>query len=249
MLATALADNRRCAYRVRPISTDDLAFALMRNEERHVPAEVADVTCNGASVRFVKGTGPAVNKGERIFVLIDSPSFTRKATISAQIVFSGDTATDSLIGLAFDSPDELANHGGENFFQLFNRRAAYRDGEPTAGTSLAAAVMPLLSIPNNQLLYPVNVRNLSATGICLNVGHDPDDFLRKQQEILLALRLPGQIEATNIVTKVCYRTSNDTEVFYGCKFDWSATVNAESILEELTEYTLDRLDSGLQETA
>ena len=249
MLATALADNRRCAYRVRPISTDDLAFALVRNEVRHIPAEVADVTCNGASVRFVKGSEPAVNKGEQIFVSIDSPNFARTATISAKIVFSGDTATDSLIGLAFDSPDDLANHGAGNFFQLFNRRAAYRDGEPSAGTSLAAAVMPLHSIPNEQLLYPVNVRNISATGICLDVGRDPDDFLRAQQEILLALRLPGQTNAADIVTRVCYRTASDTKVFYGCKFRWSETRNAESILEQLTQYTLDWLDSGLQETA
>lgn len=249
MLADALADNRRCAYRVRPISTDNLAFALARNEERHIPTEVADVTCNGASVRFLKGSGPAVNKGERIFVSIDSPSFARKATISAKIVFSRDTVTDSLIGLAFDSPEDLANHAGGDFFQLFNRRAAYRDREPSTATSLAAAVMPLLSIPNNRLLYPVNVRNISATGICLDVGRDPDDFLRAHQEVLLALRLPEQTDATDIVTRVCYRTANDVKVFYGCKFDWSETPNAESILEGLTQYTLDRLDAGLQATA
>jgi hypothetical protein len=69
------------------IETDDLAFALVRNEVRHIPAEVADVTCNGASVRFVKGYQPAVNKGEQIFVSIDSPNFARNATLRLRIVF------------------------------------------------------------------------------------------------------------------------------------------------------------------
>ena len=66
----------------------------MRNDVRHFPAEVADVTCNGASVRFVKGSEPAVNKGEQIFVSIESPNSARKVALSAKIVFSGDTATD-----------------------------------------------------------------------------------------------------------------------------------------------------------
>ena len=83
MLSDALADNRRSAYRVRPISTDRLALALLCDNLRHVPDEIADVTCNGASVRFAKDSAPTVTKGEALTVSIESPNLEGGATISA----------------------------------------------------------------------------------------------------------------------------------------------------------------------
>ena len=252
MLAAALADNRRCAYRVRPISTDNVELVLIRADERHVPSEIADVTCNGASIRFVKGSGLVVDQGEHLQVSIDSPNLEQRATISAKVVFSGKTTTDSLIGLAFDKPEELVELGKDEFFQLFNRRAAYRDvepePEPEPDTALAVAVMPVRSAPNNQLLDPVGVKNISATGICLFVGPEPDDFMRDTSIVRLALRLPGQRSTSDVVTRICYRTSRDEKVFYGCRFEWSETVNSASIIEDLTEYTFDRLDNLLDAT-
>lgn len=249
MLAAALADNRRCAYRVRPISTDNVELVLLRADQRHVPSEIADVTCNGASIRFVKGAGPAVDQGEHLQVSIESPNLERRATISAKVVFSGDTSTESLIGLSFDSPQDLINLGKEEFFQLFNRRAAYRDVEPEPDTALAVAVMPVHSAPNNQLLYPVGVKNISATGICLSVGPEPDDFMRETSIVRLALRLPGQRSTNDVVTRVCYRTFRESKVFYGCRFEWSETENSESVIEDLTEYTFDRLDNSVTATS
>lgn len=242
MLAAVLADNRRSAYRVRPISTDHLALALLRDDRRHVPDEVADVTCNGASVRFVKGNAPAVAKGDDILVSIESPNLAGKTTLRAKIVFTGDSTTERLIGLAFESSDELTGRGSENFFQLFNRRVAYRGVEPDAAAELMAAVMPLESAHDNKLFFPVTVRNISATGICLDVGKDPDAFMRERVHIRLLLRLPEQGGAKEINTRVCYRTAADGKVFYGCHFDWQETPDALPILEELTEYTLNRFD-------
>ena len=250
MLATALVDNRRSAYRVRPISTDRLALALLRDDKRHVPDEIADVTCNGASVRFIKGTAPVVAKGEEILVSIESPNLAGKATIMAKVVFTGDSTTERLIGLAFETSDDLVGRGSENFFQLFNRRVAYRGAEPDAAAAVTAAVtaavMPLETAHDNKLFYPVTVRNLSATGICLDVGDEPDRFMRERAYIRLALRLPGQRSASEIITRVCYRTVADHKVYYGCHFDWQETPQALPILEDLTGYTLDRFDEVVE---
>jgi len=246
MLATALVDNRRSAYRVRPISTDRLALALLRDNRRHVPDEIADITCNGASVRFVKDTAPVVAKGEEIQVLIESPNLDGKATIMAKVVFTGDSTTERLIGLAFESTDDLMGRGSENFFQLFNRRVAYRGVEPDAAAQVTAAVMPLETAHNNKLFYPVTVRNVSATGICLDVGDEPDRFMRERAIIRLALRLPGQRSASEIITRVCYRTVAGNKVYYGCHFDWQETPQALPILEDLTGYTLDRFDREIE---
>jgi len=87
MLAAALADNRRCAYRVRSISTDNVELVLLRARERHVPHEIADVTCNGARIRFIKGSAPAVDQGEILQVSIDSLNLQQRAMISAKVVF------------------------------------------------------------------------------------------------------------------------------------------------------------------
>ena len=246
MLATALADNRRSAYRVRPISTDRLALALVRDDKRHVPDEIADVTSGGASVRFVKGTAPSVVKGDEILVSIESPNLNGKAMIPATIVFTGDSATERLIGLAFEAGDTLSGRGSESFFQLFNRRVAYRGAERDTAAEVSAAVMPVESAHDKNLFFPVGVRNLSATGICLDVDTDPDVFMRERVHIRLALRLPGQRKAQSINTRVCYRTTADQKVYYGCHFDWKDTPDALSILEELTAYSLDRFDDELE---
>ena len=245
MLVAALADNRRSAYRVRPITTDNLALALLRDDTRHVPDEIADVTCGGASVRFAKYTAPSVTKGEEITVSIESPNLSGSTTISAKVVFTGDSTTERLIGLAFDATDEFTDRGSENFFELFNRREAYRGVDTPSATDLAAAVMPIQSAHNNQLLYPVAVRNISATGICLVVTKGPDNFMRERVNIRLALRLPGHRSPYEIVTRVCYRTVADEKTYYGCHFDWQETPGAIPILEDLTDYTLDRFDDNI----
>lgn len=87
MLAAELADNRRCAYRVRSISTDNVALGLLRARERHVPHEIADVTCNGARIRFIKGSAPTVDQGEILQLSVDYLNRKRRAMISAKVVF------------------------------------------------------------------------------------------------------------------------------------------------------------------
>ncbi len=245
MLAAVLADNRRSAYRVRPITTDNLALALLRDDARHVPDEIADVTCGGASVRFAKASAPSVTKGEEITVSIESPNLTGSATLPAKVVFTGDSTTERLIGLSFDATDEFIERGSESFFELFNRRVAYRGVDEPAADDLAAAVMPIETAHNNQLLYPVTVRNISATGICLAVTKDPDNFMRERATIRLALRLPGHRSPYEIVTRVCYRTVADEKIYYGCHFHWQETPGAIPILEDLTDYTLDRFDENI----
>jgi len=242
MLATVLTDNRRAAYRVRPIATDNLALALLCNDVRHVPREVADVTSKGASVRFAKGSGPAVTKGQPIDVAIESPNLLDTAKISAEVVFTGESTTERLIGLAFTATDGFSRRVSEDFFQLFNRRAAYRDDMPKPVFNLDAAVMPLPSAKVNDLAFPVYVRNISTTGICLVVNDEADRFLRERGQVRLALKLPASDHAGEIVTKVCYRTTSDQRIYYGCHFDWMETPDAQRILGELTEYTHDRFD-------
>jgi PilZ domain len=246
MLATALADNRRSAYRVRPISTDSLALSLTCDNQRYVPDEITDVTCKGASVRFVKDKAPPVVKGDDVLVAIESPNLDGKATLRGKVVFTGESTTERLIGLAFETTDELVGRGSENFFQLFNRRVAYRGVESTPAAELPAAVMPLATAHNNKLFFPVTVRNISATGICLDVGREPDAFMCERVQIRLALRLPGQRAAKEINTRVCYRTVAGEKIYYGCHFDWQETPNALPILEELKEYTLDRFDDEIE---
>ena len=245
MLGAALADNRRAAYRVRPITTDNLALALLRNNTRHVPDEIADVTCGGASVRFAKALAPAVTKGEESTISIESPNLGGSATLAAKVVFTGDSTTERLIGLSFDATDELIGRGSVSFFELFNRRMAYRGVDEPAACDLAAAVMPIESAHNNQLLYPVTVRNISATGICLAVTKDLDNFMRERVHIRLALRLPGHRSPYEIATRVCYRTVADEKTYYGCHFDWLETPGAIPILEDLTDYTIDRFDENI----
>jgi hypothetical protein len=163
MLAALVNDNRRSAYRVRPIETDRLRLILKWRETRYEPFEVADVTRHGASVRFPKGVGPGIGKGDKVSVEIESPNLHGGATIGARVVFSGDSKTERMLGLAFGEADGLDARATESFFQLFNRRVAYRDAQSNPATALPAAVKPLQTAAQNNLVFPVGVRNLSAT--------------------------------------------------------------------------------------
>ena len=150
-----------------------------------------------------------------------------------------------MIGLAFEQGDDLAQQGSDTFFQLFNRRGSYRGVDAVPAGDLRASVKPLETAHNNRTLYPVTVRNLSATGICLDVAKDADMFLRERVNVRLALRLPGHTGAKEIITTVCYRTSTGGKVYYGCQFDWSETSKAAEIMEDVTSYTLDRFDASV----
>lgn len=245
MLAALVNDNRRSAYRVRPIETDRLRLILKWRETRYEPFEVADVTRHGASVRFPKGIGPGVDKGDQLAVEIESPNLRGGATIAARVVFSGDSTTERMLGLAFSDADGLDARATENFFQLFNRRAAYRDAQSNPSIPLPATVKPLASAAQNNLVFPVHVRNLSATGICLEVGEETDRFMVERGDIRVSLTLPGIQLPCDITTNVCYRSAIAGKIYYGCHFDWPATPHAQAILEALTDYTTERFEQEL----
>lgn len=245
MLAALVNDNRRSAYRVRPIETDRLRLILKWRDTRYEPFEVADVTRHGASVRFPKGVGPGVHKGDEVAVEIESPNLHGGATITARVVFTGDSTTERLLGLAFSDADGLDARASESFFQLFNRRAAYRDAQSNPSTPLPATVKPLATAAQNNLVFPVNVRNLSATGICLEVGGEADRFMVERGDIRVSLTLPGIQLPYDIITNVCYRSEVAGKTYYGCHFDWPATPHAQGILEALTDYTTQRFEQEL----
>ncbi len=245
MLAALVNDNRRSAYRVRPIETDRLRLILKWQDTRYEPFEVADVTRHGASVRFPKGVGPGVRKGDEVSVEIDSPNLHGGATIGARVVFSGDSTTERMLGLAFCDADGLDARATESFFHLFNRRVAYRDAQSSPSTPLPAVVKPLATAAENNLVFPVSVRNLSATGICLDVGPEADRFMVERGGIRVSLNLPDIQHPCDIVTNVCYRSVVDEKIYYGCHFDWPVTPHAQAILEALTDYTTERFEQEL----
>lgn len=245
MLAALVNDNRRSAYRVRPIETDRLRLILKWRDTRYEPFEVADVTRHGASLRFPKGVGPGVRKGDEVAVEIESPNLHGGATIAARVVFSGDSTTERMLGLAFSEADGLDARATESFFQLFNRRVAYRDAQSNPSTALPAAIKPLETASRNDLVFPVSVRNLSATGICLEVGAEADVFMVERGDVRVSLTLPDLQLPCDIVTNVCYRSVIDDKLYYGCHFNWPATPHAQAILEALTGYKTERFEQEL----
>lgn len=242
MLAAVLADNRRSAYRVRPIATDSLTIKLHYQGQEFSPYEVADVTGRGASMRFTKGTAPQAAKGEELELSIDTPNLRGQARISATVVFCGESTTERLFGLSFTAIDEFGRRSSEHFFQLFNRRGAYRDDILRPVYQAAAMVMPLEARDNSNLFFPVDVRNISATGICLDVDYEADRFMSGANKVRLALTLPGKHAPRDIITSLCYRSVIEGKIYYGGHYEWTETPQARLILEDLTEYTLERFD-------
>jgi hypothetical protein len=242
----ATEDNRRNAYRVQPASIDHLDIALVRNHKRLVPDEIGDVTLQGASLRFGKEKASELKKGDEVMVLIMSPDLDGGADVRAQVVFTGDSPNGRLIGLSFDQTEELLNRGQRQFFQLFNRRIAYRGVQPESTSELTTAVMPIKTAHAADTRHSVSVRNISTTGICVGIDTAGDAFMRERKNIRVCLKLPDQDQECVIAARVCYRSEIASAIYYGCHFEWNDTDDAMDTIEELTAYTLDRFENEFQ---
>ncbi|MBT8447741.1 MAG: PilZ domain-containing protein [Gammaproteobacteria bacterium] len=244
MLIDAVGANRRRQYRVRP-GRDDLQIAVVRDQQRHVADEVADVTIKGISLRFIEHAGPELHDGDSVVLSVASPELDGEADIPARIVGIGaDDTPDGnhpLVRLQFDATGSLVDRAREEFYAMFNRRARMRGVQPDNDSEVLARIIPD-AIEERNREFDVVIRNISTMGACVGVNEATETFLGENSEFAFGLKLPGATRMDIIAARVCYVVLEDDRKYFGCAFDWEQTPNALKMIDRLNTYIMDRFE-------
>ncbi len=244
LLIDAVGANRRRQYRVRP-GRDDLQIAVVRDQQRHVADEVADVTIKGISLRFIDHDGPELHDGEAVTLSIVSPELDGEADIPARIVgiaSDEDRAGEQpLVRLQFDATGSLVDKARDQFFAMFNRRARMRGVQPDNDNEVLARIIPD-AIEERNREFDVVIRNISTMGACVAVNEATETFLSEQSEFAFGLKLPGAARMDVIAARVCYVVVEEGQKYFGCAFDWEQTPNALKMIDRLNTYIMDRFE-------
>lgn len=111
--------------------------------------------------------------------------------------------------------------------------------EYAAGQVRGAFVSPIIA---NVLFCPsfaVQIRDLSNVGVSFTVDADGDNLLQAHHQLKLSVKIPGTDAPCSISCRVRYRSRNGDRFFYRCDYDWSGTLDALGVVEDLMAYTLD----------
>jgi hypothetical protein len=106
--------------------------------------------------------------------------------------------------------------------------------EKLRGAFVSPIIANALSIPS----FAVQIRDLSNTAVSFAVGADGDKLLQAHHKLKLTVKIPGTDTPSIISCRVRYRSRDGARFLYRCDYDWSGTLNALAVVEDLMAYTL-----------
>ena len=244
MSSVITQDDRRSAYRVQPADVDELDLAMLAQRQRLVHGEVTDVRNGGACVRFDRDTSPNFASGDPVTLSLNSQRHNYTGEVQARIVSATDESSKRIVHLSFEEQHENITGKSREYFELFNRRAAYRSIKPADSVQFNAAVAPDINDGASVEVYPVSIRNISNTSIAFDVNETIHKVLQHHAALRLSLEFPKEEQASTIACRVRHRTAITGAFIYGCEYDWSATANSLAVVENIVTYIMERLDQG-----
>lgn len=231
------AANRRTAYRVEPADVDDIDLEMLSRRQRLPSARVADVAIGGACLHVDADADDALADGDEVAVAVSSRRHGYENELPARVVHTHADGNAQVVHLSFlGSTRDLADPPPA-MFELLNRRASYRGVGDGACTDLQALATPRGSGGSGQA-YPVEVRNISNSGVSLGLDADTHAAFEGCTGLRLQLELPGAIDPTRIACRIRYRSEAGDAWVYGCEYDWSETSDSLGVVEDLVAYLL-----------
>ena len=197
--------NRRSAYRVCPDSVEELDLALLEKKYRLVRGNVADIAFGGAQVEFDKDSAQQLSSGDRIMLALASNRYDFDVTLWARIVSIVESSNEQIVRLSFEDEQEPLRPDTGRFFELFNRRAKYRQDEPGSELLLDASVSPVVDSGDAMPTFPAAIRNISNIGVSLAVDGEADRTLEKHAGLILTIKLPNLEQTQLIACQVRHR--------------------------------------------
>ena len=233
--------SRRSAYRVRPDSVQELDLALLEKKYKLVRGSVADIAYGGAQVEFNKDSAQQITSGDRIMLAIASERYDFDVTLWARVVAHAESADEQVVRLSFEDEEEgLLKPETARFFELFNRRAKFRQMESGSESLCDASVAPEADGSETLPAFPAAIRNISNIGVSFAVTAHADRALEKHGSVVLSLSLPNLAGTKLISCQIRHRTVRDDMFLYGCEFDWNRTADASMVIADLVAYLLER---------
>ncbi len=238
--------DRRSIYRVTPDSADNMAVTLRTPSGQQSAAEVVDINVDGAGTRIASGEAIALGIGERVRLSLSSSRFSAPVELEATVVGKKERESEQDYSFHFQGQGDVETQFPQEFYEMFNRRGAYRAVEPENENPIDVG----LCIPDSAGVRSVGTArliNISATGMGAMAKLSTDQAMGDNQFVEISLGLPPNMTAINLGAWIHNREFQDKGIYYGLKFDARRSRDFLAMEEEIVDYVMCRYYDKMQQ--
>ncbi|MFQ5937620.1 MAG: PilZ domain-containing protein [Acidiferrobacterales bacterium] len=212
-------------YRVTPDQPHSLDITVETADGETFPAELLDLTVEGAGTRFRREAGPTLAIGQGARLTFKSARFRRPIHVHAKVRSRVELGAfrSYRYGFEFDERDELQRQLSGEIHRLFNQRLAYRV-EPDPADPVDAEITldlgdpPLLSASDDFRAHG-RVRDLCASGTAILVDRSVETTLAATDLVAVSFQLPTSGVELQFSAWIRHRELQGERVCYGLEFD------------------------------
>ncbi|HIA02801.1 MAG TPA: PilZ domain-containing protein [Myxococcales bacterium] len=207
-----LGSNRRTQYRVQDLEKYQICVELVV-EDQTIPAEIVNLSFNGAGVRVLRSDGPYLAEQTRIFIRLLGPYLPEPIKAVAIVNFAAKEGDGYRYGLRFLNARHIQDQVPPKLMGVFNRRRAFRV-IPESGHLVTAAV----SGRGGELDADLPIISLSVSGIAVYIKDKSVLKLELGEIITLVFKLPEEMAPCRICGTVRYVREWQQGERYGVEF-------------------------------
>lgn len=225
---------------VAPKSQDHLELMVRDPDGGTHSVQLTDLTISECEFLCPAETRLVLHVGSRAELCFSTPVLQEPLEVLAPVVCRSESESGRRYRLRFPPMRKLP----ASVYALFNRRSSYRVS-PSSGSKLIARVRAP-SANTSRSEESVSVRDISATGISLELGKGGESIFGAIETILLDLVLPGTEKAVQLVGKIRNRRLDDDRLVYGIEFDPEESKDFSDQQAVLRDYVFDLLQVELK---
>lgn len=217
-------DARR-HYRVTPADQHTVEVSVSTADGQAFPAELLDITIEGAGTRFLREAGPTLAVGQAATLTFKSARLRRPIRVQAKVRSRVELGAfrSYRYGFEFDGREELEQQLGGEIYRLFNQRNIYRV-EPDPEQPIEAVIHLSeydSATPASAAGFEAHghLKDLSTVGAAVLVDRRAESTLAATDLVELSFRLPGSGRALRLTAWIRHRELQDEHVCYGLEFD------------------------------
>ena len=197
-------------------------------------AAAGSIPGGGIGVRFLKRPGAGLAIGEPVTLSFRLRHLSHRIELGATPTNSLAQASCWRYGFQFNDKLQAPAEFAARFYQVFNRRRAYRV-EPNDASAVEVGVLA------GELALSATLENISATGIALSIEDDSVDPLARSERWRLSFGLPDTEEWLTVVANVRHSDRTRQPRFYGLEFDPNETEHFEIQQQIIMDFVMRRL--------
>ncbi len=228
-------------YRVAPAEQHNVDVTVSTADGQSFPAELLDITIEGAGTRFRREVGPTLAIGQPATLTFKSARLQKPIRVQAKVRSRVELGAfrSYRYGFEFDERDELERQLSGEIYRLFNQRSIYRV-EPDPAQPIAVVIQPAASEAVAPAVAGFEahgfVKDLSSVGAAVLVDRKAEVTLAATDLVEVSFRLPGAARALHFTAWIRHRELQDERVCYGLEFDAARSQRFQHEQNELLKY-------------